>query len=535
MSPQERSYYDTLFTLAGPDITGVVSGKQGALFFSASGLARDVLHKIWAIADIGQQGKLGREDFDVACRLIAHAQSGLTPDPSLVNREPGVLPILEGLKRPSSSVTLSGKQDFDVISLSDPGVDANTSYVDPVRASNIALSLSKLGIDPLEFIPFQSGPDVQTVSDWKITEVNKSKYSGLFTSLDKDSPGYVDGKTARRILEKSGLNRQLLGLIWELSDADSDGRLNETEFIVAMHLTTKCKKGCPLPSEVPAELAEQLKESKKAPVEKTEVRQPPSRQTDWKYSRTYLGVDESIDRSAVETEKRLRSGLAGAVDETEEEMRYNADLCAQVESDVQRMKIELDKRTSLLAELERNKQELTDKKGSVMEMRRTLNFDKISLNRDKSKLQSEILHLRRLAKEATQDVHILRGSVRETELDIERILVQTTSLDGQRRDAVRQHSEELSKIEAEQRETAELVDSWARLGREDGIRLESERIRAEKDKLIAAMQRSPLQDARLTATSAFSDNGSKWATTLLKPDSKRESNIGFGTTFFNPK
>jgi hypothetical protein len=530
-TPEENSYYETLFSLASPDLTGSIPGKTGAQFLSTSGLARDVLHKIWSIADAHQHGKLDREGFYVACRLVAHAQSGLMPDVSLAGRQPAILPIFEGVKKKQSN-EMNHRMD-DVISLSDYGADNGPTFMDPSRAANIVSSMARLGMDPLEFIPFQSGPDVSIKpsedksQDWTITEVNRHKYTGLFRKLDKDALGRISGKAARAVLERSGLSRQTLGVIWELSDLDSDGLLNEKEFVLAMHLTTKCKKGSPLPSAVPDALLDQLDANAvKLPSFGNNDISKPTTET-WKYSRTYLD-------SAVEDERRLRSSLDGQAEETEEEMRNLFDMCAQVESDIGRMKIELDKRKSLVSELERNKKELIERKAFVTDTRKTLNIDRISLNRDRAKLQSEIIHLKKVLTENSKDVEILRQAVGEEQAAIDKILVQTRTLELQRRDAVRQHSEEMDKIESEQRETSQLVESWNRLSREDEIRLESDRIRNEKERIIAEMQKNPLNDARITSTSAFAEKNNKWATSILQPDSSRKvsNEAGFGTSFF---
>ena len=530
-SQPESVYYHTLFNASAPDITGWIVGKAGAQFLSTSGLPRDTLHKIWSIADAQQHGKLDREGFYVACRLVAHAQSGLVPDSSLVSREPAMLPIFEGVKKLQPPGGNNSRTD-DVISLSDYGADAGPGFLSPSRAANIVTSMARLGMDPLEFIPFQSGPEVNqqstnAVPDWTITEVNRQKYLGLFKKLEKDALGRVNGKVARGVLEKSGVSRQSLGVVWELSDLDSDGMLNEKEFILAMHLTTKCKKGTPLPSSLPSDLAKQLESlGIKLPSFGNSDIPRPLAET-WKYSRTYLD-------SAVEDERKLRSSLDGQTDETEEEMRYVFDVCAQIETDISRMKIEVDKRKSLLGELERNKQELVERKSFVTETRKNLNIDRISLNRDRVKLQSEILHLRKVLAVNSKDVEILRHGVTESRTDLDKILVQTKSLEMQRRDAVRQHCEEMEKIEAEQRETSQLVESWNRLDREDEIRLESERIRMEKDKIISEMQKNPSSDSRITATSAFADKHNKWATSLLQPTPTKPkgSGAGFGSSFF---
>ena len=532
-TPQEVAYYETLFAIAGPDLTGYIPGKAAAEFLSTSGLVRDVLHKIWSLADVNQEGKLNKESFFVACRLVAHVQSGLPIDPSLVTREPGVLPMFEGLKRPSASG--GNLRPDDVISVSDLGGDSGQAYLDPTRASNIAMSLSRLGMDPLEFIPFQSGPDASLGSkptDWALPEAQRQKYASLFAKLDKDALGRVNGKTARGVLERSGLSKHVLGLIWELADLDADGHLTEQEFVLAMHLTSQRKKGHPLPAELPKILAESTASQGAAPTlsarHATSTVRVQSEPSSWKYSRTYLD-------SAVEDERRLRTSIEGDVDETEEDMRHTFDLCSQVEGDISRMAIELDKRRALLRELDRTKQELLERRARVTEMRKHANLDKISLGRDRTKLQSEIIHLRKLLNDNTKDAEILRNGLNETEHELNRILTQTRSLETQRKEAGKQHNEEMIRIESEQRETAALMDSWQQLGREEEIRVESNRIMDMKKRIISDMQRSPTDDGRITATSAFTDKSNRWATTMLGASSKGEkgANIGFGTSFFS--
>lgn len=531
LTPEEKSYYDNLFLVTGAGRIGLLEGREGAKFFSTSGLDRDTLHKIWALSDVEQRGSLDQDGFSAACRLIAHAQSKRAPEASLVNVQPGVLPIFEGLKRNAlSNPRLDVPLDADVISVSDFGNDGvSVNHIDTDRASVIARSLAKLGIDPLEFIPFQSGPDTKSSSrnptDWKMTEVNRQKYTGLFNQLATIA-GVVEGKSARKLLEKSGLVKPVLGLIWEMSDLNRDGNLNLSEFLIAMQITTKCKKGASLPDQVPNELLEQVAEIRLEKPTKRFTSNPPVT-PNWKYTSSRNNLD---DYTLVENERKLKSALIGDVDETEEEMRYTFDLCSQIENDTSRLKIEIDKRTSLVAELEREKRLLAERKIEVVDVRKRMNVDKISLGRDKATLESEIAHLNKLISESSADVDILRSSVREIEVDVDRLLTQTSSLSLQRKDAVRQHSEELNKIESEQKETAALVDSFQQLGREEEVRLQSEKLRNESQKIISEMQRNPKTNVQ--STSVFSsDAKNKWATTLLTNESPTK-NVGFGETFF---
>jgi len=106
LAPQENAYYSKLYEIAGPDLTGDIAGRTAAQFLSTSGLPRDVLHKIWTIADNLQVGKLDRQAFHVACRLVAHCQSGKQPEEVLIHQEPAVLPVFEGIQKSSNTTTL---------------------------------------------------------------------------------------------------------------------------------------------------------------------------------------------------------------------------------------------------------------------------------------------------------------------------------------------------------------------------------------------------------------------------------------------
>ncbi|CAK9106597.1 Epidermal growth factor receptor substrate 15 (Protein Eps15) (Protein AF-1p) [Durusdinium trenchii] len=71
---------------------GMIDGERAANFLMQSGLPMEVLHSIWDLADSGDQGALNREQFFGALRLVAWAQNGHHPEPSLMSRLPPMLP-----------------------------------------------------------------------------------------------------------------------------------------------------------------------------------------------------------------------------------------------------------------------------------------------------------------------------------------------------------------------------------------------------------------------------------------------------------
>ena len=65
--------------------------------------------------------------------------------------------------------------------------------------------------------------------------------------------GFLSTETAREVLVKTGLSKDELRKIWNLSDIDRDGYFDFDEYVVAMFLCDAViQKGRPIPSELPA-------------------------------------------------------------------------------------------------------------------------------------------------------------------------------------------------------------------------------------------------------------------------------------------
>ena len=56
--------------------------------------------------------------------------------------------------------------------------------------------------------------------------------------------GKLNGDAARTFFMRSGLQQQILGRIWVLSDNDKDGQLSSNEFNVAMKLVRMARQVC---------------------------------------------------------------------------------------------------------------------------------------------------------------------------------------------------------------------------------------------------------------------------------------------------
>ncbi|KAK9492549.1 hypothetical protein V1508DRAFT_140724 [Lipomyces doorenjongii] len=89
---------------------------------------------------------------------------------------------------------------------------------------------------------------------WAITKAEKKIFDDIFDAWDGLGRGFISGETAVEILGQSGLPRDDLEKIWTLSDPEDRGRLNKSEFSVAMHLVYRRLNGYPIPTHLPPEL-----------------------------------------------------------------------------------------------------------------------------------------------------------------------------------------------------------------------------------------------------------------------------------------
>ena len=202
LSPQECSLYPSLFKMAlgakAIQTSSVIPAAVAANFLKRSGLSKKQLHDIWTLADPDDAGFLTPDGFYKACRLVAHAQCGsFSITPDLLSAEPQSLPYFENA---------------------------------------------------------DGGPD----AEWKVSESEIRRYADLYRR--EGGTHKLDGSDARALLLKSGLSTSELCDVWDLADADKDGKLTFGEFIVVMQLVSKIRDGKAfLPPDLPKALAEYLK------------------------------------------------------------------------------------------------------------------------------------------------------------------------------------------------------------------------------------------------------------------------------------
>uniref|UniRef100_A0A8B9H6W5 Intersectin 2a n=1 Tax=Astyanax mexicanus TaxID=7994 RepID=A0A8B9H6W5_ASTMX len=244
ITPEERGKHDKQFDSLTPTL-GYVSGDQARKFFLQSGLPSSVLAEIWALADMGRDGKMDRLEFSIAMKLIKLQLQG-QPLPSS-------LPSI--MKQTPVPVMPSAAHFGEGCSLTLPnGVCADVTYLSQCVIMFLHLFMFYHSSNSSSTTSLASNSPKTGASDWAVPQSSRLKYRQQFNSLDKLMSGYLSGPQVRNALTASNLTQTQLATIWTLADIDRDGQLRAEEFILAMHLVDMAKTGHPLPLSLPADL-----------------------------------------------------------------------------------------------------------------------------------------------------------------------------------------------------------------------------------------------------------------------------------------
>ncbi|XP_052390302.1 intersectin-2a isoform X1 [Carassius gibelio] len=294
ITPEERGKHDKQFDSLAPTL-GFLSGDQARTFFLQSGLPTAVLADVWALADIGKDGKMDRLEFSIAMKLIKLQLQGQplpsslpiimkkTPTPAMTSSTRfgmgsmpnlsamSVMPILTAIPAAPAMTPLvpvpalmSGPLPQMPNSLSVQALpNGNAAFFTPTPAFPVSSGLSKshslldLGSsssNSSSTTSLASNSPKMNASDWAVPQLSRLKYRQQFNSLDKLMSGYLSGPQVRNALTASNLTQTQLSTIWSLADVDRDGQLRAEEFILAMHLVDMAKTGRPLPLTLPPDL-----------------------------------------------------------------------------------------------------------------------------------------------------------------------------------------------------------------------------------------------------------------------------------------
>ncbi|XP_064191737.1 intersectin-2-like isoform X1 [Anguilla rostrata] len=241
ITPEERDKYDKQFDTLSPS-QGYVSGDQAHKFFLLSGLPAHVLTKIWALADLNNDGKMDRLEFAIAMKLIKLKLQGqnLPSTLPLIMKQSTTVPSAV----PSSHLTPPISNSFSSLPHGINGTEMTSPQSLLDLGSSSSISLASLS---------SNAPKAGSM-DWAVPQAYQLKYQQLFNGLDKQKTGFLSGPQVRSTLTASHLSQAQLATIWNLADVDKDGRLTAEEFILAMHLVDMAKMGLSLPLTLPVKL-----------------------------------------------------------------------------------------------------------------------------------------------------------------------------------------------------------------------------------------------------------------------------------------
>lgn len=194
---QHQTVYDVYFSQADSTGSGVIGALDAANFLKQSKLKETVLKDIWELSDPTGKGYLDRQAFYFALKLIALAQS-------------------------SQEVKIE-----------------NLTLLTPApKLGDLSSNITSL---------------IQPDDPWYIKASQRLNFDKVFDSLSPIA-GKLTGTRVKPFLVSTGLQVDVLGKIWELSDLDNDGALDRDEFLISMQLVTKAKEGVPVPDSLPPSL-----------------------------------------------------------------------------------------------------------------------------------------------------------------------------------------------------------------------------------------------------------------------------------------
>ncbi|XP_035377678.1 epidermal growth factor receptor substrate 15 isoform X2 [Electrophorus electricus] len=112
VSPADKAKYDEVFAKTDSDMDGLVSGPEVRDIFLKTGLPSATLARIWELCDIGDIGKLTKEQFALALHLINQKLSKGIDPPQVLS--PEMIPPSDRLSRQNSAASCQAA-DFSAI------------------------------------------------------------------------------------------------------------------------------------------------------------------------------------------------------------------------------------------------------------------------------------------------------------------------------------------------------------------------------------------------------------------------------------
>ncbi|KAL0940839.1 calcium-binding protein [Colletotrichum truncatum] len=217
LTPEKVNQYAGLFERQALQAGNLLPGDQAKSIFEKSGLPNEVLGRIWQLADTEQRGALVLTEFVIAMHLLTSMKTGA------LRGLPNILPaaLYEAATRRGPTAPRQSPTSTGPISAIPRQLSGSAQF----RAGS-----------PLGRPPITAQTTGTPANDWLITPADKVRFDALYDDLDKSRKGFITGEEAVPFLSQSNLPEDALAQIWDLSDINSEGRLNRDTFAVAMYL-----------------------------------------------------------------------------------------------------------------------------------------------------------------------------------------------------------------------------------------------------------------------------------------------------------
>jgi epidermal growth factor receptor substrate 15 len=210
-----------------------MTGAEGRDYFMKSGLSTQELAKIWGLSDRQTRGWLDEDEFCIAMAFTYARRNG--------QNIPDAVP--QSLIQSIYSTPSPAPSAYSSSSYSSATSSAYNSSGNPPPGPGALVLVSDTKQD-----------------EWSLTQADKEKYTNFFNQLDTTKSGKISGQVAAPLFTQSGLNKNDLANIWNLSDLSRDGLLDRNEFFIAFHLITcHVQKKLPIPTQLPQTLIDSIR------------------------------------------------------------------------------------------------------------------------------------------------------------------------------------------------------------------------------------------------------------------------------------
>ncbi|TRY88642.1 hypothetical protein DNTS_025673 [Danionella cerebrum] len=136
VSPADKAKYDEIFSKTDTDMDGLVSGAEVRDIFLKTGLPSATLARIWELCDIGDLGKLTRDQFALALYLINQRLSKGTEPPQALT--PEMIPPPDRLAQQNNAISVQAA-DFSAIK----ELDSLTNEIMDLQRGEVEHSVSQ--------------------------------------------------------------------------------------------------------------------------------------------------------------------------------------------------------------------------------------------------------------------------------------------------------------------------------------------------------------------------------------------------------